>query len=78
MRLRVEGKSERAGPRALRGLCADGVCRPGRGLETVEFATLEWVHRYNHRRLLGPIGYIPPAQKEAHYFNQRLGPAIAV
>ena len=50
---------------------------PWRGLEAVEFATLEWVHWYNHRRLLGPIGYIPPAQKEADYFRQLLEPAIA-
>ena len=50
---------------------------PWRGLEAVEFATLEWVHWYNHRRLLGPIGYIPPAEKEAHYFSQLLEPAIA-
>ena len=47
------------------------------GLEAVEFATLEWIHWYSHRRLLGPIGYIPPAQKEAHYFSQLLEPAIA-
>ena len=32
---------------------------PWRGLEAVEFATLGWIHWYNHRRLLGPIGYIP-------------------
>ena len=50
---------------------------PWRGLEAVEFATLEWVHWYNHRRLLGPIGYIPPAHKEADYFSQLLEPVIA-
>ena len=50
---------------------------PRRGLEAVEFATLEWVHWYNDRRLLGPIEYIPPAQKETHYFRQLLESAIA-
>jgi putative transposase len=31
-------------------------------LETVEFATLDWVDWFNHRRLLEPIGYVPPAE----------------
>jgi putative transposase len=38
---------------------------PWRELETVEFATLEWVHWFNHRRLLEPIGHLPPAEAEA-------------
>ena len=37
-------------------------------MEAVEFATLEWVDWFNHRRLLGPIGYVPPAEYEAHYW----------
>ena len=37
---------------------------PRRSLEAVEFATLEWVHWFNHRRLLGPIGHVPPAEAE--------------
>ena len=41
-------------------------CRgPWRGLEDVEFATLEWVDWFNNRRLLEPIGNIPPAEAEA-------------
>ena len=44
---------------------------PWRDLEGVEFATLEWVHWFNHRRLLEPIGYIPPADKEAAYYRAR-------
>jgi len=40
---------------------------PWRGLDDVEFATLEWVDWFNHRRLLEPIGYIPPAEFEAMY-----------
>jgi putative transposase len=43
---------------------------PWRTIEAVEFATLEWVDWFNHRRLLGPIGYIPPAEYEAHYYEQ--------
>ena len=41
---------------------------PWRSLEAVEFATLEWVNRLNHRRLLEPIGNIPPAEAEALYY----------
>ena len=43
---------------------------PWRSLEAVEFATLEWVDWFNHRRLLEPIGYIPPAEYEARYYQQ--------
>jgi transposase InsO family protein len=41
---------------------------PWRSFEAVEFATLEWVDWFNHRRLLEPIGNIPPAEAEARYF----------
>ena len=40
---------------------------PWRNLEAVEYATLEWVDWFNHRRLLEPIGHIPPAELEASY-----------
>jgi len=43
---------------------------PWRSLDAVEFATLEWVDWFNHRRLLEPIGYVPPAEYEAHYYEQ--------
>jgi transposase InsO family protein len=43
---------------------------PWRGLEAVEFATLEWVDWFNNRRLLEPIGNIPPAEAEARYYAQ--------
>ncbi len=43
---------------------------PWRSLEAVEFATLEWVDWFNMRRLLGPIGDIPPAEYEAQYYAQ--------
>ena len=38
---------------------------PWRSLEAVEFATLEWVDWFNNRRLLEPIGNMPPAEAEA-------------
>jgi transposase InsO family protein len=40
---------------------------PWRTLAAVEFATLTWVDWFNHRRLLEPIGYVPPAEYEASY-----------
>ena len=43
---------------------------PWRTLEAVEFATLEWVDWFNHRRLLGPLGHVPPAEYEARYYQQ--------
>lgn len=42
---------------------------PWRSFETVEFATLEWVDWFNNRRLLEPIGNIPPAEAEAAYYT---------
>lgn len=38
--------------------------------ESVELATLEWVSWFNHHRLLGPIGFIPPAEAEANYYRR--------
>ena len=40
-------------------------CGPWRSFEAVEFATLERVDRFNNRRLLEPIGNVPPAEAEA-------------
>jgi len=45
-------------------------CGPWRSLEAVEFATLEWVDWFNNRRLLEPIGNIPPAEAEARFYAQ--------
>ncbi len=42
---------------------------PWRSLEDVEFAILEWVDWFNNRRLLEPIGNIPPAEEEAHFYS---------
>ncbi len=41
---------------------------PWRSMEAVEYATLEWVDWFNKRRLLEPIGNIPPAEAEAFYY----------
>jgi putative transposase len=49
---------------------------PWRNLETVEFATLEWVDWFNNRRLLEPLGYVPPAEYEAVYFRRQDAPAL--
>jgi len=49
---------------------------PWRGIEAVEFATLEWVDWFNNRRLLEPIGNIPPAEAEARYYAQSNGLAM--
>ena len=43
---------------------------PWRGIDDVEYATLEWVDWFNHRRLLEPIGNIPPAEYELAYYRQ--------
>ena len=43
---------------------------PWRSFEAVEFATLEWVDWFNNRRLLEPIGNVPPAEAEARYYAQ--------
>jgi len=42
---------------------------PWRHLEAVEYATLEWVDWFNHRRLLASIGNVPPAELEALYYH---------
>ncbi len=48
-------------------------------VEDVEFATLEWVAWYNHRRLLEPLGYVPPAEfEEAYYARQATPGGVAV
>ena len=51
---------------------------PWRGLEEVEFATLDWVCWYNKQRLLEPIGYIPPVELEQmYYLNQPASAMVA-
>jgi len=43
---------------------------PWKSLDAVEYATLEWVDWFNNRRLLEPIGNIPPAEAEANYLGE--------
>ena len=50
---------------------------PWRSFEAVEFATLEWVDWFNNRRLLEPIGNIPPAEAEQRYYAILEQPAMA-
>ncbi len=50
-------------------------CGPWRGLEDVEYATLEYVDWFNHHRLHGELGMVPPAEFEAAYYH-RAAPAL--
>jgi putative transposase len=50
---------------------------PWRSLEAVEFATLDWVDWFNHRRLLEPIGFVPPAEAEAAFYAELENLAVA-
>ena len=50
---------------------------PWRSFEAVEFATLTWVDWFNNRRLLEPIGNIPPAEAEERYYAMLSEPAMA-
>ncbi len=48
-----------------------------RSFEAAEFATLEWVHWFDERRLLEPIGNIPPAEAEANDYARLETSAVA-
>jgi len=50
---------------------------PWRSLDAVEFATLEWVDWFNNRRILEPIGNMPPAEAEQRYYAQLEEVALA-
>ena len=50
---------------------------PWRTMEAVEYATLEWVDCFNNRRLLEPIGNIPPAEAEERYYAMMAETAVA-
>lgn len=50
---------------------------PWRQIDAVEYATLEWIDWFNHRRLLEPIGNIPPAELEKAYYRQQKESGIA-
>jgi transposase InsO family protein len=51
--------------------------RKPQSFEAVEFATLEWVDWFNNRRLLEPIGNMPPAEAEERYYAMLEQPAMA-
>lgn len=51
---------------------------PWKGLDDVEFATLDWVSWYNEKRLLEPIGDIPPVEFEQLYYQRQQSDPVAV
>jgi putative transposase len=51
---------------------------PWSGLDDVEYATLEYVDWFNHRRLHGELGMVPPAEFEAIYYDQAAPAPLAV
>lgn len=50
---------------------------PWRNATAVELATLDWVNWFNHRRLLGPLGYVPPAEFEEAFTTSHVMPRAA-
>jgi transposase InsO family protein len=51
---------------------------PWKGLEDVEFATLEWVAWYNSQRLMEPLGYLPPAEYEELFLRDQADLPVVV
>jgi len=49
---------------------------PWRGVDDLEFATMEWVDWFNNRRLFSALGYVPPAEYENNDYSSRV-PALA-
>ena len=52
--------------------------KPWRNIGAVEFAVLEWVYWFNERRLMEPLGYVPPAEFEAQYYSNAAAAEDAV
>ena len=50
---------------------------PWRNVDDAEYATLVWVDWFNNRRLLEPLGYVPPAELEAAYYRVHQSQAMA-
>lgn len=50
---------------------------PWRTVDEVELATARWVEWWNHRRLLEPIGDVPPAECEAAYYAKQTASVVA-
>ena len=60
-------------PRPINGLYKAEVIHrlePWKTMAAVEWETLKWVDWFNNRRLLAPIGYIPPSEAEERYYAQ--------
>lgn len=51
---------------------------PWRNFEAVEYATLEWIDWFNNRRLLEPIGNIPPAEVKANLVEVSEAPSLSM
>ncbi|MGW1658181.1 integrase core domain-containing protein, partial [Streptomyces atratus] len=49
---------------------------PWKSLAQVELATAEWTDWYNHRRLHGEIGHVPPGEYEANYYMESTKPQV--
>jgi putative transposase len=65
---------------SINGLYKTEVIRhrgPWKNIEEVEYATLEWVDWFNNRRILEPIGNVPPAEYEMSYYEQLEGSSEA-
>jgi len=76
----ADRRADRVLAESIIGLYKTEVIRqrgPWRGIDAVELATLEWVDWFNHRRLLEPIGHVPPAEKEDEYYRQRESAMVA-
>lgn len=67
--VRAEAGAGREGHELPEGLYHSGSSHAGRRPESQ--AVLAWVHRFNTQRLLEPIGYVPPAEYEEHYYEQQ-------
>ncbi|MET8008497.1 IS3 family transposase [Streptomyces sp. NPDC005271] len=50
--------------------------RPWKSLSQVELATAEWIDWYNHRRLHGEIGHVPPVEYEANHYMESTKPQV--
>jgi putative transposase len=64
---------------SINGLFKTEVIRrlgPWRNIDGVEFATLNWVDWFNNRRLLEPIGYVPPAEYEEAWYRRQKSQAM--
>jgi putative transposase len=76
-RRRVGDSYDNAIAETIIGLYKTEVIRrpgPWRQIDAVEFATLSWVDWFDNRRLLEPLGYVPPAEFEAAYYRSQSTP----